>query len=180
MWRMLYKKPATKLVDRGKASSLPEQPICWINTCGHTALACLILPKLKDVFRNAVKKRVVRFRGPRHVEVRDLVFDVVGHQGLIQSWDQGESQKALDAFVEKRNQIAHGEDIPYVVKSDLENYIRTVSSIALATDNWICDQLKSSVGKRPWNKVSNQTSKKPCRVITEGPCRPCWIFVIRV
>ena len=157
----VVQEAATKLVDRRKASSLPEQP--WDLLDQHVRSYSTGLfdfaKNWKDVFRNAVKKRVVRFRGPRHVEVRDLVFDVVGHQGLIQSWDQGESQK-LDAFVEKRNQIAHGEDIPYVKKSDLENYIRTVSSIALATDNWICDQLKSSVGKRPWNKVSNQAPKK--------------------
>ena len=113
----------------------------------------------KGTFQQAVQEKIGCFSGPRHDRVRDLVFNVVGHPGLIQSWDLGESQK-LDAFVEKRNQIAHGEDIPYVKKSDLENYIRTVSSIALATDNWICDQLKSSVGKRPWNKVSNQTPKK--------------------
>jgi hypothetical protein len=156
----VVKEAATKLVDRRKASTLPKRS--WdllANYVSSDEKLFDFAKNWKETFQQSVQERVGQFSGPKHERVRDLVSDVLGHPGLIQSWDLGESQK-LDAFVEKRNQIAHGEDIPYVKKSDLENYIRTVSSIALATDNWICDQLKSSVGKRPWNKISNQTSKK--------------------
>ena len=156
----VVKEAATKLVDRRKASTLPKRSWDLLANYVRSDEKLFDFAKnWKETFQQSVQERVGQFSGPKHERVRDLVSDVVGHPGLIQSWDLGESQK-LDAFVEKRNQIAHGEDIPYVKKSDLENYIRTVSSIALATDNWICDQLKSSVGKRPWNKVSNQTPKK--------------------
>jgi len=156
----VVKEAATKLVDRRKASTLPKRSWDLLANYVRSHEKLFDFAKnWKETFQQAVQERVEQFSGPKHDKVRDLVSEVIGHQGLIQSWDKGESQN-LDAFVARRHQIAHGEETEYVKKNELEKYIRTVSSIALATDNWICDQLKSSVGKRPWNKVSNQTPKK--------------------
>lgn len=156
----VVKEAATKLVDRRKASTLPKRSWDLLDkhVTSHEKLFDFA-KNWKETFQQAVQERVGQFSGPKHDKVRDLVSEVIGHQGLIQSWDQGESQN-LDAFVARRHQIAHGEETEYVKKNELEKYIKTVSSIALATDNWICDQIKSSVGKRPWNKASNQSCKR--------------------
>ena len=106
----------------------------------------------KPVFDNAVDERIRRANGPRFKEVRSLIFDVIGDNGLSQSWTENECD-VVDELIDTRNKIAHGDrDQKYVRKVKVEDFIETIQSVARKTDDWICEELRDlKIGA--WHKV---------------------------